>query len=53
MDRVFVRLNPIARAALAQLASAERRNPADQAALIIERALAGATPQEEKERIAP
>jgi hypothetical protein len=53
MDRVFVRLNPTARVALVQLASAERRNPADQAALMIERALASVTTEQEKERITP
>ena len=40
MQKVFVRLSPAARSALIELAQAERRHPSDQAALMIERALA-------------
>jgi hypothetical protein len=43
MQKVFVRLSPEARAALIRLAEEERRRPADQAALIIEHALAKQT----------
>jgi hypothetical protein len=45
MRKVFVRLTPTAREALIQRALNERRHPADQAALMLEQALAQATPK--------
>jgi len=40
VNKIYVRLTPTAREALVQQAVAERRHPSDQAALMLERALA-------------
>lgn len=51
MRKVYVKLTEPARDALVQLALAERRHPADQAALMLERELARQAP-EPKEALA-
>jgi hypothetical protein len=49
MRRVYVRLDPAQVNALVRIAEAERRHPADQAALYIERALSERPTQQTKE----
>ena len=46
--KVYVKLAPAAATTLLRLAEVEKRHPSDQAALILERALARRTPKEKE-----